>query len=294
MTLENPAPSKWQCIKLISTGALKEWVDQRASSKGAALAFYTLFSMAPVLVLVIAIAGSIFGRQAAQGEIFSQLKELLGPQGAEAVQALLINAGNQDSGRIAAIIASLFLIAGATTVFSELKSTLDEMWKTEEPAPGGLLSLVLTRVLSFSLVLAIAFLLLVSLAVSAALTVLERYWNGLWADAVFILTPVSSVISFALVTCLFAVIYKLLPRVRLSWRDVWTGSAFTAALFTLGKYAIGIYLGNSAVANSYGAAGSLVAVLLWVYYSAQIFFFGALVTREYALRLGSLAHSHSR
>jgi len=278
-------------VKLVAIRSINDWVGQRAASKGAALAFYTLFSMAPVLVLVIAIAGAVFGVEAAQGEIYSQLKDLLGSSGAEAVQSLVANARNPASGRIATVVAIVFLFIAATTVFAELKDSLDEIWQVPKTRQSGIFSLVRTRLLSFGLVLILAFLLLVSLVISAALAVLERFIGGLWAQAAFILGPVASLMSFCIIACLFAVIYKMLPSIRLSWRDVWVGALGTAALFTLGKYLIGAYLGNSAVANSYGAAGSVVAILLWVYYSAQIFFLGAEFTRQYALWFGSLCHT---
>jgi membrane protein len=282
------ARSVWARVKRVAVRSIDDWVDQRAASKGAALAFYTLFSMAPLLVLVIAIAGAVFGVDAAQGEIYRQLKGLIGSSGAEAIQSLVAHARNPASGGIATIIAILFLFVGATTVFSELKDSLDEIWQVPKPRQSGIVNLVRTRLLSFGLVLVLAFLLLISLVISAALAVLERFIGGFWAQAAFVFTPVASLMSFCIIACLFAVIYKMLPSIRLSWRDVWVGALGTAGLFTLGKYLIGAYLGNSAVANSYGAAGSVVAVLLWVYYSAQIFFLGAEFTRQYALWFGSL------
>jgi membrane protein len=283
--------SVWKRIQFVITGSIDEWVSQRAASKGAALAFYTLFSMAPILVLVIAIAGAVFGKQAAQGEIFNQLKELVGASGAQAIQMLLASAHNPTTGGIATLTATIFLFIGATTVFAELKDSLDEIWHVPRTKRSGFMGVLQTRLLSFGLVLVLAFLMLVSLVVSAALAVLERFWGGLWREAAFILSPLSSLFSFGVIACLFAIIYKMLPQIHLSWRDVWIGALGTAALFSLGKYAIGVYLGNSAVATSYGAAGSVIALLLWVYYSAQIFFFGAEFTRQYALWFGSLRNS---
>jgi len=263
---------------------------QRAASKGAALAFYTLFSMAPILVLVIAIAGAVFGNQAAQGEIFNQLNGLLGPTGAEAIQQLLASAHSSQSGAVATIVATVFLLVGATTVFSELKDSLDELWHVPTSRQSGLMALIHTRILSFGLVLVLTFLLLVSLVVSAALALLEKYWGGLWQDLAPVISPVSFVFSFLVITSLFATIFKLLPSVKIGWRDVWVGAVGTAALFMLGKNMIGLYLGSSGVASSYGAAGSVVALLLWVYYSAQIFYFGAGFTRQYAIWYGSFCH----
>ncbi|WP_374580933.1 YihY/virulence factor BrkB family protein [Pseudoduganella sp.] len=278
--------------KLPSVGwcAITEWLEHRASSKGAALAFYTLFSLAPILVLVIAIAGLFFGKEAAQGELFFQLRGLVGSQGAEAIQLVLAGATNEEQGLLATIIAGALLLFGATSVFAELKSSLDEIWQLP-PAPGsGIWDTVRTRLLSFGMVLVLGFLLLVSLVVSAALTVLEKKMGAYWRDAAQLLTLLNQVISFIVIATLFGVIYKMLPRIRLSWRDVVIGALGTAALFTLGKYAIGAYIGNSGVTDSFGAAGSLIALLLWVYYSAQIFFLGAEFARQYALQLGSLTH----
>ncbi len=277
-------------MKKILLESLKAWIDHRASSKGAALAFYTLFSMTPILMLAIAVAGYFFGVQAAQGEIIGQIRGLVGPNGAQAIQALLAAARDPISGLMATIIAIVLLVVGATSVFVELKDSLDEMWGVAQPRHSAFLTLLRTRFLSFGLVLVLAFLLLISLVISAALAVLERYVGAMWGSSVAVLSGVSSIISFGVIACLFAVIYKMLPDAPLSWRDVWIGAVFTAALFSLGKYVIGLYLGNSGVASSFGAAGSVIALLLWVYYSAQIFFLGAEFTRQYALRYGSLQY----
>jgi membrane protein len=268
--------------------SVNAWIDHRGASKGAALAFYTLFSMTPILILAIAVAGRFFGAEAAQGEIIAQLQGLVGPNGARAIQALLAAARDPASGVVATIVSSVLLLVGATSVFAELKDSLDELWGVEQPLQSGIMALVRTRLLSFGLIVVLAFLLLISLIVSAALAVLERYAMGLWSSSVAAFSLLSSLISFGVIACLFAVVYKTLPNAVLSWHDVWIGALVTAALFSLGKYAIGLYLGNSAVASSFGAAGSVIALLLWVYYSAQIFFLGAEFTRQYALRLGSL------
>jgi membrane protein len=272
--VEFPAPATWLVrLKIVLIESLNSWVDHRASSKGAALAFYTLFSMTPILVLAIAFAGYVFGIEAAQGEIVAQVQGLVGPNGAQVIQAMLAAARDPDSGRVATLIASALLLLGATSVFTELKGSLDEMWGIEKPRSSAFSVLLRTRLLSFGMVLVLAFLLLVSLVVSAMLVMLEHN---------------ASIISFGVIACMFAIIYKTLPDAPLSWRDVWIGAAFTAGLFSLGKYVIGLYLGNSGVASSFGAAGSLIALLLWVYYSAQIFFLGAEFTRHYALWFGSL------
>jgi len=268
--------------------AASEWLRHRASSKGAALAFYTAFSIAPILVLVIAVAGFFYGAEAAQGQLLTELKDLMGPQGAEAIQLVLAGARDKESGLLATAIATVLLLVGATTVFAELKNSLDEIWQVPPPAGAGWWEMLRTRLLSFSLVLVLAFLLMVSLVLSAALAVVESYVGGLWKDATVLLSWLASLLGFCVIALLFGVIYKMLPRIRLSWRDVTIGALGTALLFSLGKFLIGLYIGNSGVASSFGAAGSMVALLLWVYYSAQIFFLGAEFTRQYALNLGSL------
>lgn len=268
--------------------ALDEWFVHRASSKGAALAFYTAFSIAPILVLVIAVAGFFYGAEAAQGQLLTELKGLVGSQGAEAIQLVLAGAQNKESGMWATIIATVLLLVGATTVFAELKDSLDEIWNVPPPKGATWWVILRTRLLSFGLILVLAFLLMVSLVVSAALAVVEDYVGGLWKDAAVLLSWLASTISFLVIAVLFGVIYKLLPRVKLSWHDVTIGALGTAAMFTLGKFLIGLYIGNSGVASSFGAAGSMIALMLWVYYSAQIFFLGAEFARQYALQLGSL------
>ncbi len=285
------APTHWVWrLRIVLVESVMSWIDHRAASKGAALAFYTLFSMTPILVVVIAVAGYVFGAEAAQGEIVAQMQGLVGPNGAQAIQALLAAARDPASGLLAILVASVLLLLGATSVFAELKGSLDELWGVDAHHQSAFSVLLRTRLLSFGLVIVLAFLLLVSLVVSAALAMLERYADGVWGSSAAVLATTSSVISFGVIACMFAVIYKTLPDAPLSWRDVWIGAAFTAGLFSLGKYLIGLYLGNSGVASSFGAAGSVIALLLWVYYSAQIFFLGAEFTRQYALGFGSLRH----
>ena len=275
-------------LKIVLIESLRSWIDHRGTSKGAALAFYTLFSMTPILVLAIAVAGYLFGAEAAQGEIVAQVQGLVGPNGARAIQALLAAARDPASGRVATLVATVLLLLGATSVFAELKGSLDELWGIDETRRSAFRVLLRTRLLSFGLVLVLAFLLLVSLVVSAALAMLERYADGVLGSSAVVLATISSLMSFGVIACLFAVIHKTLPEAPLSWRDVWIGAAFTAGLFSVGKYAIGLYLGNSGVASSFGAAGSVIALLLWVYYSSLIFFLGAEFTRHYALWFGSL------
>ena len=275
-------------LHALLTGSVSAWIDHRAGSKGAALAFYTLFSIAPILVLAIAGAGYIFGAEAAQGEIIAQVEGLVGHNGAQAIQALLAGARDPASGLAATMLASVLLLLGAASVFVELKGSLDEIWGIEPRKGLAIVVFLRNRLHAFGLVLVLAFLLLVSLVLSATFAFLERYAGGIWRSSYDLLAILSSVIAFGIIACLFAVIYKVLPDAPLSWRDVWIGAAFTAGMFSIGKYVIGLYLGNGGVASSFGAAGSLIALLLWVYYSAQIFFLGAEFTRQYALGFGSL------
>ena len=287
---EHVMPQHVKDLRIVLNESFKSWLVHRGDSKGAALAFYTLFSMTPILLLAIVVAGYFFGAEAAQGEIIVQVQGLAGPNGAQAIQALLAAARDPASGLVATLVASVLLLVGATSVFAELKDSLDELWGIAKPRQSAFMVILRTRLLSFGMVLVLAFLLLVSLIVSAALAVLERYAGGILGNFATVLEVFSSFISFAVIACMFAIIYKTLPEAPLTWRDVWIGAAFTAGLFSLGKYAIGLYLGNSGVASSFGVAGSLIALLLWVYYSAQIFFLGAEFTRHYALWFGSLQH----
>jgi membrane protein len=283
------AMCKWnRRFKIVLMHSLKSWFDHRGDSKGAALAFYSLFSMTPILVLAIAIAGHFFGAEAAQGEIVAQIQDLIGPNGAQAIQTLLAGASNPASGLLATLFASVLLLLATTSVFAELKGSLDELWGIEKPAQSVFRVMLRTRLLSFGLVLVLALLLIVSLVISATLAMFEDYAGELWGGSYEMLATSTSVISFAIIAGLFAVIYRTLPEAPLSWSDVWIGAFFTAVLFSLGKFAIGLYLGNSSVASSFGAAGSLIALLLWVYYSALIFFLGAEFTRHYTLSFGSM------
>ena len=258
------------------------WSDDYAPSMGAAISYYTLFSIAPLLIIVIALAGAIFGEKAARGQIVGELAGVIGVEAARTIEAMLDNAWLRGGGW-AAVIGVVTLVFGATAAVSELQSALDRIWRTPEPArTGGLWGLVRRRLLSFSLILGLVFLLLVSLAVSAALTALQHWTSGLVAHFAWLFGLANHVVSFAVVTMLFAMIYKLLPRERIGWRDVWVGALATSALFAIGKLVIGLYLEHSSTASAYGAAGSLIVLLLWVYYSAQIFLLGAEFTWVYA------------
>ncbi len=269
--------------------AVASWSDDYAPSMGAALAYYTVFSVAPLLLIVISVAGLVFGQEAARGEIFGQLSGLMGPQGASAVQGLLEAVNKPREGIIATLVGVGLLIVGATTVFGELQNALDRIWRA--PARhqrGGALRLLTGRLLSFGMIMGIGFLLMVSLVASAALWALGRWFAPAFGGWALLAQVVNFVFSFVMVTVGFAFIYKLMPRVRVAWRDVWIGAAVTALLFTVGKHLIGLYIGTSSVASGYGAAGSLVVVLVWVYYSAQIFLLGAEFTWVYAHSHGSL------
>jgi membrane protein len=272
--------------------AILEWINDRASRKGAALAFYTVFSLAPILILSIAIAGLFFGKEAARGEIFAEVSGLLGRDGAQAIQAMVESASRPGAGALATIIGFTTLFVGATTALVELKDGLDQIWNVPPEKMSGIWYFIRKRLLSFGLILTLGFLLLVSLALSAALGVLARMWGPRDATA-WVLESLNFLFSFALVTVLFAMIYKILPSVRIAWRDVIIGAVITALLFNVGKFAIGLYLGNSAIGSTYGAAGSVILVLVWVYYSAQIFLLGAEFTKVYAYRHGSKRGSPS-
>ncbi|MEO8296268.1 MAG: YihY/virulence factor BrkB family protein [Burkholderiales bacterium] len=276
----------------LAHAAVTAWIDDRAASMGAALAYYTLFSLAPLLLIVISVAGLIFGRDAVRGEIFAQLQGLIGPPGAAAVQELLQSVNHPAGGIVGTLVGLLLMLVGATSVFAELQNTLDHIWRAPRengPTPGfiGLWRLLRARVLSFGLILGIGFLLIVSLLLSAAVAGLQRWWSPLFGGWEGVITAVNLGSSFALTTTMFAMIYKIMPRVRIHWSDVWVGAIVTAALFTVGRWGIGLYLGMGTVASGFGAAGSLVVVLVWVYYSAQIFLLGAEFTWVYAHTLGS-------
>jgi membrane protein len=280
-------------MRLRSIGALvKEsvaaWIGDYAPSMGAALAYYTLFSIAPLLLIVIAIAGLVFGADAARGAIVDQLAGLIGEQGAGAIEALVRSASEPARSTIATIVGAVTLFIGATTAFAELQSALDRIW--EVPArekARGLWALARQRLLSFGMVLVLGLLMLVSLVFSAALAALGHWWGAFFNGWEAALQTLNFVVSFVLTTGLFAAIYKFMPRARIAWRDVWVGAVVTALLFTVGKFLIGLYLGKSGVTSGFGAAGSLVVLLIWVYYSAQIFLLGAEFTWVYAHRSGS-------
>ena len=267
--------------------ALRAWWDDDAPRLGASLAYYTLFAIAPILLVATAIAGLVFGAEAVRGEIVGQLDQLVGREGARAVQSLLEGASQRRSGIAATIIGSLAFVVAATGAFLELQAALNTIWRVK-PNPGvNLKAFVFDRLRSFGIVVAIGFLLMVSLAVTAALAALNGWLAGHSPNMPLVWNGITVLVSTVVTTALFALLYRVLPDVHLRWRDVTTGAFVTAVLFTIGQQLIGLYLGQSTVASSYGAAGSVMILLLWVYYSCQILLLGAEFTRAYAQRHGT-------
>ncbi len=248
-----------------------------------------IFSLAPILLLVIAIAGFFFGEDAVRTQLLAQIGDLTGDQGAQAVQTVLASAQESDKGWIAALVSTLLLMFSATTAFAELKESLDELWDVPAASTSGVWAMVRSRLLSFGLVLVLALFLLISLTINAGVAVLQDYWKAMWIESVFSTAAlvISNLFSYGVVVALFAVIFKMLPNTRIAWSDVIPGALVTAILFLVGKGFIGLYLARGSIASSYGVAGSVIALILWIYYSAQIFFFGAAFTRQYANTLGS-------
>lgn len=277
-----------QAFGLVKKSA-SAWSGDRAPSMGAAISYYTVFSIAPLLLIVIAVAGLVFGEDAARGAVVEQLRGLLGEAGAQAIQGLIESASKPRDSIFATILGLFLLLVGATTVFAELQDALDRIWRAPDRLkPSGIWALLRSRLLSFGMILGIGFLLMVSLVVSAAIAALGHWWGPLFGGWEMLASAVNIVFSFALITVLFAFIYKYMPRVNIQWHDVLIGAAVTALLFTFGKYLIGLYIGKSGVTSGFGAAGSIAVLLLWVYYSAQIFLLGAEFTWVYAHELGSL------
>ncbi|MBA2961440.1 MULTISPECIES: YihY/virulence factor BrkB family protein [Ramlibacter] len=274
----------------LAVQSFKAWSDDYAPSMGAAISYYTVFSLAPLLVIVIAIAGAAFGREAVQGLISDQLAGLVGPQGAEMVEGLVASASDTDRGLIAGAISIVVLMVGATTVFAELQSALDRIWKVPAAKkPSGIAGLLRARLLSFGLILGVAFLLMVSLVVSAGLAAFGAWAGALMPGWEVLLQVLNTLVSLAILSVLFALIFKYMPSTPVAWRDVRVGAVVTAVLFEVGKVAIGLYLGKSGMSESFQAAGAIVLLLAWVYYAAQIFLLGAEFTRAYADAHGSLS-----
>ncbi len=268
--------------------SVKAWSDDFAPSMGAAIAFYTAFSIAPLLVIVIAIAGLVFGQDSAQGYLYSQLAGVLGAEGSNAVRAMVESARSTTESVSAIIIGSVLLVVGATTVFAELQSDLDRIWRVPAvKTPSGICALLRSRLLSLGLVVSIGFVMLISLVLSAALAALSDWWSSYFEGFEWLLLALDFVVSIGIVSILFALMYKILPRVTIAWSDVFVGAFVSSLLFAIGKVLVGVYVGKAAIASGFGAAGSLAVLLIWVYYSAQIFLLGAEFTWVFAHRLGS-------
>lgn len=267
--------------------AVNNWSDNKAMMMGAAMAYYTLFSIAPLLMITIALAGWVFGAEASQGEVYRTLQGMLGRDGASSIQGLVESASNQpETGVVASVIGVATLLLGASGVFAQLQESLNVIWGVKPAPEGGVGQWLRRRVLSFSMVLVIAFLLLVSLVASAAFAGVGRFMNHALPGGSMLWQAVNFALSLAMTSALFAAIYKILPDVTVSWKEVRFGAVVTALLFSLGKLLIGLYLGRSSVGSAYGAAGSLVVVMVWVYYSSCILLLGAEFTHAYATRDG--------
>ena len=276
----------WKQIKALLATTYKEWNAVEAPRMGASLAFYTALSLAPLVLVSIAIAGLVFGREAATGALVGQIQGLIGKEGATAVQTIVQNAGSKKgTGGITAIVGFIALLFGASSVTLELRSALDKIWHAKELE--GVAGFVKGRSYALAIVLGAGFLLLASLIVSAVLASVGKYFSDVFPTPSWVLQSVNALLSLVVIAGILACIFKWLPAAKIAWADVWHGAIFTAVLFTIGKTLIGIYLGQAAVGSSYGAAGSLLVVLIWIYYSAQIMFFGAEFSRVFANEFGS-------
>ena len=278
------APDGWRGWVALVRRALSSWSDDGASSMGAALAFYALFSLAPLLLVALWLAGFFVGRDEAQVALLNHLSAIIGPTAAGAIEGLMDHANKPSEGLVPALIGAVTVVIGATTVFSELRTQLDRIWRAPPPKHQGAMKFVVTRFFAFLMVLGIGVLLLGSMALSAFLSAAGEIFFERSKASMHLMDFGATMV---VITVLFAMIYKLLPTVRIAWRDVWLGAAVTAVLFWIGKSLIALYLAKSGVQSGFGAAGAVVLIILWVYYSSQVFFFGAELTREFALRHGS-------
>ncbi len=268
--------------------SVSSWSDDFAPSMGAAISYYTVFSLSPLLLIIIAVAGLIFGEDAVQGQLVGQLEGFMGREGATAIQTMIKAAHAPTGGIVATGVGVVLLLVGATTVFAELQSALDRIWKVPaKDKPKGLWPILRARVLSFGLILTLAFMLMVTLALSSVLSAVGKFASGWLPGSEWILQLANIGVSISLSTVLFAMIFKYMPSVKIEWRDVWTGAFVTALLFEVGKYLIGLYIGKSGTTETFAAAGSIVVLLIWVYYAAQIFLLGAEFTKVYANDRGS-------
>ncbi|WP_310486880.1 YihY/virulence factor BrkB family protein [Chamaesiphon sp. VAR_69_metabat_338] len=278
----------WRKVWSLLKETVAEWQKDKVDRMAAALAYYTLFSIAPLLVIAVAVAGAVFGQEAARGEVVAQIQGLLGKAGAEVVQTALANTQNSESnGIVPSIISTLALIFGASGVFIQLQDSLNAVWNVDESPQAGVKAVVRKRIFSFAMVITIGFILMVSLIVSAGLAALSAFTNHLFPALESLWKLVNIFISLGVFTMLFALIYKYLPDIKIAWRDVLVGALFTSILFSIGKELLGFYLGNGSFGSAYGAAGSVVTVLAWIYYSVQIMLFGAEFTQVYTRRYGS-------
>ncbi len=279
----------------LSKQAITAWLDDAAPSMGAALSYYTIFSLAPLLLIVMSVAGFVFGAEAARGELFGQLRGLMGADAAQSVQTLLASLDKPVQGVGASVVGVALLVIGATSVFGELQNSLDRIWRAPlRKKNSGLWNLLRERLLSIGMILGLAFLLMVSLLAGAFVSALGKWWAPIFGGWEIVAQIANAAVGFILSTLVFAMIYKLMPRAQVRWRDVWIGAIVTSALFTMGKFLIGLYIGKSAVASGFGAAGSIAVILVWVYYSAQIFLIGAEFTWVYAQKFGSMRDSPHR
>lgn len=273
----------WQLTKETAS----DWSDDNATRLAAALAFYTVLSIAPLLVLAIAIVSLVFGEDAARGQVASELAGIVGPQAGEGIQTVIQHADSPSGGAIGSIVSVVVLLFGASGVFGELQAALNTIWEVK-PKPGlGIKGFLRARLFSFTMVLSVAFLLLVALVLSAGLSAVGAFFEHKLPGGAGLWQVINFVISFGVITVLFALIFKTVPDVRIEWRDVWMGAALTALLFTIGKFALGLYLGRASVASPYGAAGSIIVLVIWVYYATQILFMGAEFTQVYARSRGA-------
>ena len=297
--MKNPAGSRWRLMRprdyyRLTRDSIKAWQEDYAASMGAAIAFYTAFSIAPLMIIIIAIAGFVWGEDAVRGELIRQLGGVIGTDAAAGIQALVRDADQPSQGITATLISIGVLIWGATRVFAELQSALDRIWEVPQAVrQQGILSTIRARILSFGLVLGLAFLLIVSLVVSTGLAALGQWAGGFFPGMEALLQIANTVITFGITTVLFAMIFKFMPQAAIAWKDVWIGAVVTAVLFELGKIVIGIYVGKSSSVSVLAAAGSLIVLLIWVYYAAQVFVLGAEFTWTYARQHGSHRDSAS-
>jgi membrane protein len=282
MKIPSPLRETWSVLK----STVIEWYDDDASRLAASLAFYTTLSLAPLLLVSIAIAGIIFGEDVARGHVSTEAGGLVGERGAEAIATILENAQDTSQGVVAAIIGAVVLLFGASGVFAELQTAMDAIWEVKPREGRGVWGVIRDRFSSFTMVVGVGFLLLVSLVVSALMTAMTSRLNTALGAVALVAQVLHIVVSLGMTTFIFALIFKVIPDAKIRWRDVWIGAFVTSLLFTIGKVLIGLYLGRSTVASSYGAAGSVVVILVWVYYSAQLLFFGAELTQVLARRWG--------